>query len=320
MPSRRDYYDVLGIDREASEMEIKKAFRKLAFRYHPDHNRDDGAEQKFKEINEAYEVLCDPEKRLNYDRALRHDRTRTVARRRPVRGDDHHYSMTITLEEAFTGVGKKLDIVRMEHCSMCQGSGYKPGSTPRQCPVCNGSGKLRHVQQIVLFTTCPHCQGEGRVIVDRCPQCRGSGKRKFRRTLMVKLPSGVEDGTEIRLGGEGDAGTEGGPPGNIYLHLSVEAHKTFIRLGDDILYNLRINFVQAARGDEVQVPTLDGSVKLKIPSGSKTGDIIILKGKGIPNLHGRGQGNQLVKLTVDISQSLSKNAKRKALRYGKLPN
>ena len=341
MASKRDYYEVLGVDRNATESQIRAAFRKLAFKYHPDRNREDGAEERFKEINEAYEVLSDPEKRDTYDRfghsgegffgrgfegfgfdgfgsifdAFFGGRTTTATRRAPERGADLHRSITITLEEAAFGVEKEINILRTEHCSQCQGTGNRPGSQPSQCPNCNGSGQVRRVQQSIFgrftnITTCPHCRGEGRIITDPCPQCRGTGKEKCQRSIVVKIPAGVDDGSRIRLSSEGDAGTRGGSSGNLYLSLSVKKHEFFIRENDDILYGLPVNFAEAALGTEVEVPTLYGDVKLKIPAGSQTGQVFQLKNKGILHLHGRGQGNQLVKLVVVTPESLTKKQRQ----------
>ena len=338
---KRDYYEVLGVDRNASASQIKAAFRKLAFEYHPDRNRDDGAEEKFKEINEAYEVLSDPEKRETYDRfghggegffgrgfegfgfdgfgsifdAFFGGRTSTATRRAPERGADLHSSLTITLEEAAFGVEKELTVVRTEHCSQCKGTGSRPGSQPSQCPNCNGSGQVRRVQQSIFgrftnVTVCPQCRGEGKIITDPCPQCRGTGKEKCRRNIAVKIPAGVEDGSRIRLSGEGHAGTRGGSSGNLYLSLSVKKHELFIREDDDILYELPVNFAQAALGTEVDVPTLYGDVRLKIPAGSQTGQVFQLKNKGIPHLQGRGQGDQLVELMVVTPESLTKKQRQ----------
>ena len=342
MPAKRDYYEVLGVDRNATEEKIKKAFRKLAFQHHPDHNHDDGAEKRFKEINEAYEVLSDPDKRAAYDRfghggmegffgqgfegfdsfgfgdifeAFFGGGATTATRQAPQRGADLHHRITITLEEASFGIEKEINISRTEYCSMCQGTGCKPNSQPSQCPDCNGTGQVRRVQQSIFgrftnITTCPQCQGEGRIITEPCHQCRGTGKEKRQRTILVKIPAGVEDGSQIRLNGEGDAGTRGGPPGNLYISLSVKQHKVFVRDGDDILYELPINFAQAALGAEVEVPTLDSSTKLKIPAGSQTGQVFRLKNKGVPHLYGSGRGAQLVKLLVVTPDSLTKKERQ----------
>ena len=341
MPVKRDYYEVLGIDRNATGEKIRTAFRKLAFKYHPDRNRDDGAEDKFKEINEAYEVLSDPEKRSAYDR-YGHDggqgfsgrgfegfdfggfgdifeaffgRTTTTTRQAPQPGADLHQRITISLEEAAFGAEKEINVVRTEYCSLCQGIGCRPDTQPSRCANCNGTGQVRRVQQSIFgrfanITGCPRCNGEGRIITDPCPQCRGTGKEKQQRSILVRIPAGVEDGSRIRLTGEGNAGTRGGPSGNLYLSLSVKQHAVFARDGDDILYELPINFAQAGLGTEVEVPVLEGTVKLKIPAGSQTGQVFQLKNKGIPHLHARGRGDQLVRLLVVTPDSLTKEQRR----------
>ncbi len=341
MPTKRDYYEVLGIDRNATDEKIRSAFRKLAFKYHPDRNRDDGAEEKFKEINEAYEVLSDSDKRATYDRfghggsegffgqgfegfnfggfgdifdAFFNGAT-TATRQAPQHGDDLHYRITITFEEAALGVEKEIDILRTEHCSLCRGTGCQPNSQPSRCPDCNGTGQVRRVQQSIFgrftnITTCPKCRGEGRIITAPCPRCRGTGKEKCQRSILVKIPAGVEDGSRIRLNDEGDAGVRSGPPGNLYLSLSVKQHEFFTRDGDNILYELPVSFAQAALGTEVEVPTLESNVKLKIPAGSQTGEVFQLKNKGVPHLHGRGRGDQLVKLLVVTPESLTERQRQ----------
>jgi len=341
MPSKRDYYEVLGIDRNATEAKIKGAFRKLAFRYHPDRNHEDGAEEKFKELNEAYEVLSDPEKRTTYDHFGHGGRegffgrgfegfdfggfgdifdaffggATTATRQAPQRGTDLHHRITITFEEAAFGVEKEINILRTEHCSLCQGVGYQPNSQPSRCSNCNGTGQVRRVQQSIFgrftnITLCPQCHGEGRIITDPCPQCRGTGEEKYQRNILVKIPAGIEDGSRIRLSGEGNTGVRGGSPGNLYLDLSVKQHEFFRRDGDNILYELPINFTQAALGAEVEVPTLEGNVKLKLSAGSQTGQVFQLKNKGIPHLHGRGRGDQMVRLLVVTPESLTKRQRQ----------
>lgn len=341
MAAKRDYYEVLNIDRNATDEKIKRAFRQLAFKYHPDRNHEEGTEEKFKEINEAYQVLCDPDKRATYDR-LGHGGTEgffgqgfdgfdfggfgdifnaffggatTATRQSPQRGADLHYRITITFEEAALGVEKEINISRTEHCSLCQGLGHHPNSQPSQCPNCKGSGQIRRVQQSIFghftnVTTCSSCHGEGKIITDPCSQCRGTGKEKHQRSILVKIPAGVDDGSRIRLSSEGDAGVKGGPPGNLYLSLSVKKHAIFERDGDKILYQLPISFTQAALGGEVEVPTLESNVKLKIPAGSQTGKVIQLKNKGVPHLHGRGRGDQLVSLLVVTPESLTKKQRQ----------
>ncbi len=338
MRAKRDYYEVLGVGRNATDEEVKKAFRRLAFKHHPDHNHDAEAEDRFKEINEAYEVLSDADKRSAYDRfghggaegvfgrgfegfdfggfgdifdAFFGGAT-TTTRQAPQRGADLHYGITITLEEAAFGCEKEIDLSRTENCSLCQGTGSKPGSQPSRCPNCNGSGQTRRVQQSIFgrfttTTTCPKCRGEGRIITEPCPRCKGTGREKCQRSILVNVPAGVDTGTQIRLSGEGHSGTKGGPSGNLYIAISVAEHQIFQRDDDSILYRLPINFAQAALGAEVNVPTLDGTTKLKIPAGSQTGTIFRLKGKGIPHLHKRGQGDQLVKLLVVTPDSLTRH-------------
>jgi len=341
MPAKRDYYEVLGITRNATDEEIKRAFRKLAFQYHPDHNRNDGAEERFKEVNEAYEVLSDPDKRAAYDRfghggaegvfgrgfegfnfggfgdifdAFFGGAT-TATRQAPQRGADLHYRLTITFEEAAFGCEKEINIVRAENCSLCQGIGCKPGSQPSRCPNCNGTGQVHRVQQSIFSrfsstTTCSQCHGEGRIITEPCPQCRGTGKEKRQRSILVKIPAGVDGGTQIRLTGEGETGMRGGSSGNLYVTLSVRPHQFFTRDGDNILYELPINFAQAALGVEVEVPTLDGQAKLKIPTGCQTGKVFPLKNKGIPHLHRSGRGDQLVTLRVVTPDRLTKRQRQ----------
>ena len=341
MPTKRDYYEVLGIPRNATDEEIKRAFRKLAFKYHPDHNRDDNAGEKFKEVNEAFEVLSDPDKRAAYNR-FGHGGAEgffgrgfegfdftgfgdifdaffggvtTATRQAPQRGADLHYNTTITFEDAALGCEKEINILRTENCSLCQGIGCKPGSQPTRCPSCNGTGQVRRVQQSIFgrftnITTCPQCHGEGRIITEPCPQCRGTGKEKRQRTILVKIPAGVDEDSQIRLRGEGQAGTRGGPSGNLYITLAIEQHEFFKRDGDNIIYELPINFAQAALGTEVEVPTLDGKTKLKLPPGSQTGKVFRLKNKGIPHLHRRGRGDQLVTLLVVTPDSLTKKQRQ----------
>jgi len=341
MPSKRDYYEVLGVDRNATDEEIKRAFRKLAFKYHPDHNCDDGAEDRFKEINEAYEVLSDADKRAAYDR-FGHggaesffgrgfegfdfggfgdifnaffSRATTATRQAPQRGADLRYGITVTIEELALSTEKEINISRTENCSLCQGVGCKPGSQPSRCPNCNGTGQVHRTQQSIFgrftnITTCSQCHGEGRIITEPCPQCRGTGKEKRQRSILVKVPAGVEDGSQIRIRGEGDAGVRGGSSGDVYITVSVEPHQLFTRDNDDIIYELPINFAQAALGTEVEVPTLDGEVKLKVPAGSQTGKVFRLKNNGIPHLHRNGRGDQLVMLFVVTPESLTEKQRQ----------
>ncbi len=341
MPTKRDYYEVLGVERNATDEEIRKAFRKLAFKYHPDHNHDDKTGERFKEVNEAYEVLSDPDKRAAYDR-FGHGGAEglfgrgfegfdfggfgdifdaffggaaTAARQAPQRGADLSYGMTIAFEEAALGCEKKVTISRTEHCSSCQGVGSKPGTEPSRCPNCNGSGQVRRVHQSIFgrfaqTATCPQCHGEGRIITEPCPQCRGSGKEKHKRDIEVNIPAGVNHSSRICLRGEGEAGRRGGPAGDLYITLAVKEHEFFSRHNDDLIYELPINLVQAALGTEVEVPTLNGKTRLKIPAGSQTGQVFKLKGQGIPHLQRSGCGDQLVMLFVATPDSLSKKQRQ----------
>jgi molecular chaperone DnaJ len=356
MPTKRDYYEILGIGKNATDEEIKRAFRKLAFKYHPDHNRQDGAEEKFKEVNEAYEVLSDSEKRSAYDR-FGHGGAEGVfgrgfegfdiggfgdifdaffggatssTRQVPKRGADLHYQITITFEEAAFGCEKEIGISRTENCTLCQSTGSKPGSQPKRCPNCNGTGQVRRVQQSIFgrFTTttnCNQCRGEGRIISEPCPQCRGTGKEKLQRNISIKIPAGVNDGSQIRLSGEGEAGTRGDLSGNLYITLSVMEHDYFSRNNDDILYELPINFAQAALGTELEVPTIEGKVKLKVPAGSQTGKVFRLKGRGIPHLRRGGRGDQFVSLFVTTPEKLTEKQRQlfqeldKSLSKAKMP-
>jgi len=353
---KRDYYEVLGVSRNASDEEIKRAFRKLAFQYHPDHNRNPGAEDKFKEINEAYQVLSDQEKRSSYDRYGRVDikgwegfpdfglgdifesffggfggtpfgRT---AQRAPQKGDSLRTHLNLSFEEAVFGCQKEVEIQRIENCPLCRGVGSQPGTNPQTCPECRGTGQVRKVQQSIFgrfshISTCPLCKGSGTIITNPCSQCRGKGRVKAKRKLMVDIPAGVDDGYQVHLDGEGDAGLYGGAPGALYIDLSVRPHNLFHRDGVDILCELPINFAQATLGDEIEVPSLDGKASLRIPPGTQNGRVFRLKGKGVPQLNGRGKGDQLVKVVVVTPQHLDGKQRRlfeelaKILPQAKLP-
>jgi molecular chaperone DnaJ len=336
MASKRDYYEVLGIEHNANDDDIKKAFRKMAFKYHPDHNQEDHSGEAFKEINEAYEVLSDHDKRATYDRYGHAGMeggfnqgfngmefggfgdifdaffggSGTAASQASRKGADLRTSLTIEFEEAAFGTEKNIRISHVENCSLCHGLGSKPGSQPARCPTCNGAGQIRRVQQSVFgrftnVTTCSRCHGEGSIITDTCPQCKGVGKERAESSLNVKIPAGVDDGAQIILRGEGDAGNRGGPSGDLYINLSVKAHPYFLRREDDIIYELALNFPQAALGDEVEIPSLSGKTKIKIPAGSQTGKIIHLKGQGIAHLKRGGRGDQIVVLVVVVPDSLN---------------
>ncbi|MFH1486309.1 MAG: molecular chaperone DnaJ [Chloroflexota bacterium] len=340
MPTKRDYYEILGVARDAGEEDIRKAFHRLAFEYHPDRNDSHDAEERFKEINEAYEVLCDSQKRASYDRyghaGIEGFSGRgfqgfdfggfgdifdaffggtTTTREAPRRGADLRCSLSITFEEAVFGTEKELEVLRTEVCSACQGMRCEPGSQPVQCPHCNGTGRVRRVQQSIFgqfvnVATCGKCGGEGKVVTQPCLQCRGTGRERRNRTILIKVPPGVDDGSQIRLSGEGEAGARGGPPGSIYISISVQEHKIFHRDGNDITLDLPISFAQAALGDDVEVPTVDDNASLKIPPGTQTDRLFVIKGKGVPHLRGGGRGDQLVRIRVVTPHTLDVRQKR----------
>ncbi|MAT42013.1 MAG: molecular chaperone DnaJ [Anaerolineaceae bacterium] len=330
--AQRDYYEILGISRNASSEEIKNSFRQLARKYHPDVSKEPDAEDRFKELNEAYAILSDPDKRSKYDRfgaagvngmGGMPDFTSVdfsdifeeffgfggggSSRRRnaPRRGADLSYAVTIEFEEAVFGVDKEFEISRNETCSTCSGSGAKAGSQPVQCSECNGRGEVRQVRQtflgsMVQVVTCPKCGGKGSIIESPCTTCRGSGQEVKTRKKLVHIPAGVDHGTQIRLAGEGQPGVNGGPHGNLYIEVRVKQHKFFRRRENDILLDLNINIAQATLGAEIQVPTLEKDHKLVIPPGTQPGKVFTLKGQGVPYLRGSGRGNQLVMIGVDI--------------------
>jgi molecular chaperone DnaJ len=337
-----DYYETLGLARTASPDDIKRAFRRLAMQFHPDRNKQAGAEARFKEINEAYEVLSDPDKRAAYDR-FGHagvngmgerpfdgfgnfggfgdifdaffGGTATRSRRSAQRGRDLHEEISITFEQAAFGTEVEIELTRLENCAICGGRGSEPGSQPDRCPACNGAGEVRRVQQSIFgqfvnVATCERCHGEGRIVTRPCTACRGTGRDRKQRKLSVKIPAGVETGSQMRLSGEGEAGLNGGGPGNLYVTIQVQAHAFFARDGDDLVFDLPINFAQAALGDEVEVPALEGKVAVKIPAGTQSGRIFQLKDKGVPHLRGGGRGDQLVRVRVITPSSLSKDQRR----------
>ncbi len=339
---KRDYYDVLGLARGASADDLKKAYRRLAMEYHPDRNADPGAEAKFKEITEAYEVLSDTEKRALYDR-FGHAATQGGAdargfegfgfgglgdifdaffggqqsrtQRGPTRGADARRSLTMTFEEAVFGVDKEIEIQSAELCSVCNGLRAEPGTEPERCPQCNGSGEVRRVQQSIFgqfvnVAMCDRCRGEGRIVTHPCKNCKGVGRERKKRKLSVKIPGGVDNGSQMRLSGEGEIGDKGGPRGNLYLQLSVKPHEVFRRDEDDLILDLDLNFAQVALGDEVPVPTIDGDPHdLRIPSGTQTGETFVVRGKGVPHLRGGGRGDMIVHANVVTPKGLTKEQK-----------
>jgi molecular chaperone DnaJ len=338
--AKRDYYEVLGVPRSASEDDLKSAFRRLARQYHPDVSSEPDAEEKFKEINEAYAVLSDSEKRAAYDR-YGHAGVNTQgmpdftnidlsdileglfggfggfggmggrrARNAPRRGADLGTRVKLTFEEAAFGVEKEVKITRDQECQTCSGSGAKPGTTRNNCPQCNGQGEVRQVHQTLLgsmvqVVTCPRCNGSGEVIETPCPTCNGRGLEQKTISKLVTIPAGVSNGVQIRLAGEGQPGINGGPHGNFYLEIEVENHAYFRRKGDDVLLDLDINISQAVLGDEIHIPTLNGDVELRIPPGTQPGKTFRLRGRGIPHLRGSGSGDQLVTVSVQIPTRLT---------------
>jgi molecular chaperone DnaJ len=341
--AKRDYYEVLGVARGASEADLKSAFRKLAMKYHPDRNPGDkDCEHHFKEVNEAYDVLKDAQKRAAYDRfghaAFEHgmggagagfgaDFASSFAdifedlfgvgggrRGRPSgreRGADLRYNMEITLAEAFTGKPAQIRIPTAVTCEVCSGSGAKAGSRPKACPTCGGYGKIRHAQGFfTMERTCPACHGRGQVIEDPCPTCAGSGRVTRERTLAVNIPAGVEDGTRIRLAGEGEAGARGGPSGDLYIFVSLAQHLFFQRDGADLHCRVPISMVTAALGGGFDVPLIDGGkTRVRVPEGTQSGRVFRLHGKGMPVLRARGTGDMYVQVMVETPQKLSKRQK-----------
>ena len=337
----RDYYEVLGVSKGDSESEIKSAFRRLARQYHPDVSQAEDAEEKFKEINEAYAILSDQEKRAAYDR-FGHagvqgmggvpdwttmdfsdilgdlfgfgfggfGRSSRRSPNAPRRGADLQYRVHLKFDEAVFGTDKEIEITRDEVCETCKGSGAKPGTSPSRCSTCGGSGEVRRSQQtifgsMVQVTTCPTCNGKGEVIDNPCNTCSGRGQVRRSIKKVVTIPAGVDTGTQIRLAGEGQPGINGGPPGNLYLVIQVQPHKYFRRRDNDILLDLNINVAQATLGDEVEVPTVDGNASLRIPAGTQPGKVIRMRNKGVPHLRSNNRGDQLVIVNISIPTAIN---------------
>jgi len=345
--SKRDYYDVLGVPRNATKEQMKEAFRKLAFQYHPDRNKSKEAEEKFKEISEAYAVLSDDEKRKMYDaygpegvqgRYTPED----LFRRRdfedvfrefgfgdfesvferllrgfggfgpqpgPMGGRDLRYDLELSLEEVAKGLEREIEVERSAICHVCRGSGARPGTSPRTCPKCQGRGQIRYVRsvgfaQVIQVAPCDRCYGRGSIVDSPCTQCRGTGVEEVAQRLKVQIPRGVEDGTYLKLAGQGDAPASRGPPGDLYVVVHVRPHKLFTREGKDIHHRAEVSFLQAALGAKIQVPTLDGKAELRVPPGTQSGTVFRLRGKGIGNSW-FGQGDELVTIDVRVPQNLS---------------
>ncbi len=343
--TKRDYYEVLGVSRNATEEELRKAFRKRAFDYHPDRNKDSDAEAKFKECAEAYEVLRDAEKRAKYDHfghagpngagvgfegfggfsdigdifdaffgggAFGSRRGRASAAEK---GSDLAANVLIEFDEAAFGTEKQFDFARLETCSRCHGTRSEPGTSVDTCDTCKGQGQVRQAQrsifgQFVNVTTCPKCHGDGKMISSPCSQCRGQGRERNQTTIVVTIPPGISAGSQVRLSSQGEAGRNGGPNGDLYITVQVKSHDIFDREGDNVIYNLPLNVAQATLGDEIEIPTLGGTTQLKIPPGTQPGQMLRLKGKGIQHLRGSGRGDQVV--YVDVVMPSKLDSKQKA--------
>jgi molecular chaperone DnaJ len=335
---KRDYYEVLDIERHATDDEIKKNYRRLAMQYHPDRNPGDKeAEDKFKEAAEAYEVLSDAQKREIYDRygheglsnsgfhgfsgfedifssfgdifgdvfgfSNGRSRSRTAARV----GSDLRYDLKISFMDAAFGITKEIDVEKLDRCRACKGTGASAGTTPEACPRCRGRGQVTQSSGFFsISSTCPQCRGQGQIIAHPCQSCRGAGREKTSKLVQVKIPAGVDTGSRLRLRGEGEQGEHGGPNGDLYVFLYVEEHEFFKRSESDVYCRIPISFVQAALGANLEVPTLIGSEKLKIPRGTQSGKIFRIKGKGIPHLRGFGCGDQIIEVVVAVPTNLNK--------------
>lgn len=332
----KDYYEILGISSDATESDIKKAFRQLALKYHPDRNAGEKAsEEKFKEINEAYSCLCNPEKRGHYDRFgtadgigggfgpfttgagfgdffedIFGDFFGTHRRQGPVKGNDLRYDLNITLEEAVFGTEKIISFQKWEKCTACKGSGSEPGKNPETCLSCKGTGQVRFQQGFFSVSkTCGKCYGAGKIITNPCKKCIGSGKIQQRKDIAVKIPSGVDTDSRLRISGDGETGLYGGPPGDLYIVLNVKEHPFFKREGTEIFCEVPVSFPQAALGAEMEVPTLDGTAKLKIPPGTQSDKLFYLKGKGAPSVGGHHRGNQVIKIYIEVPAKLTERQK-----------
>lgn len=347
--AKRDYYEILGVKRDASEQELKKAYRQLALKHHPDRNPGSKpSEDKFKEINEAYEVLSDPQKRQRYD-TYGHAGVSTEGmggfdfnrggfgdifgdifedffggttgrgRARPERGSDLRYNLQVEFEEAVFGKEAKIRIPKWEACAECHGTGAKSSGGIRACPTCNGAGSVRFQQGFFTISrTCSHCNGEGRIISDPCPKCHGKKQVHREKTLTIKIPPGVETGTRLRLSEEGEPGLNGGPPGDLYVVLNVKDHPVFTREGDDLLCEIPISIGQAALGAKIEVPTLKGKSHLKVPAGTQGGRAFRLKGLGVANLKGHRMGDLVVKVLVSIPTKLTARQRELLEEFSKL--
>lgn len=357
--AKRDYYEVLGVAKDAPQEEIKKAYRRLAKRYHPDLNKDGGSAERFKEVTEAYEVLSDPAKRAQYDRfghagpeqmfdfstadfhrareaweefgfgrsafdeifdmffgeGLRTSRARARRESRAQRGEDLEYRLELSLEDVASGTKLRVTIPRYVTCSRCAGRGVEPGSRVEVCPVCKGSGQVEYLYRSMLGSfvnvrSCERCGGTGEIIKSPCSRCHGRGRVKEESKISINIPPGVDTGSRLRLAGEGNAGRNGGPPGDLYIIVEVRPHDTFQRKGDDLYCEVPLKLTGAALGTTLKVPTIDGEEEIKIPAGTQPGTVFRLKGKGIPHLRGSGRGDQFVQVKVTIPTSLTREQRR----------
>jgi len=345
VPVKRDYYEVLGVSRTASLEDIKKSYRRLARQYHPDVNKTSDAEEKFKEIAEAYSVLSDSDKRSRYDRfgpeglnggpdmsgfgamdmgdllnQFFGGAARSGGRPAAERGSDIRYDLQITLEEAATGVEKAIRVTRARMCASCEGSGAAPGTPPESCPACRGTGQLRHTQQTILgsFATvapCMQCGGTGRIIRDPCDSCGGEGRVMVEDEVPVRVPAGIEDGTRIQIRGAGESGVRGGPAGDLYVFTFVKEHERFERRGRELYAEMPITFAQAALGDTMKVDTLFGEDEIHIPAGTQTGTPFRIAGAGMPGLHGRGRGDLHVIVRIVTPKNLTEEQKDLLRRF-----
>ena len=349
MTGKRDYYEVLGVDRSASESELKAAYRKLALKYHPDRNPDNKtAEERFKEAAEAYDVLRDAQKRRIYDQYGHQGLegqgfsgfggfedifssfgdifedffgfgSRGRGRGRVQRGSDLRYDMTLEFMDAAFGVETTIDIEKAESCPHCQGSGSEPGTQPQTCPQCGGAGQVGRSQGFfTIRTTCPQCRGNGQIIAHPCPQCRGNGQVAVRKTVSVKIPAGVDTGSRLRLSGEGEAGPHGGPAGDLYVFIHVKPHDFFHREGSDIICQVPVSFVQAALGDTIKVPTLTGEKNLEIPKGTQPGELFRFRGEGIASLRTGRAGDQIIQVNLKTPTHLNKKQEALLREFAKL--